>query len=318
MIACLLILVSTHTYADVWDEVPPVPIPAPAQVSVDDLKTAIKDLNFEHALRILQDLAVQKYHELLTNPDSLQKLVDKLKNVLEDDSKSDVEKKDTVLTMINESMGEFKSEPSGSANLALKYSIDYGVSRLEWDNNVVIDKCSGNFVGWECLEWGYDYQGYYGCLNDRYSARYWEDHVLRIPDYHIYKLINGVEEAVTKIQGTRSVQRNQVSVSTDDNWVNIIKQAYDFSEFEPIKAPEGKVVWLDINAGYRNQGDTVAYRVEIDNSSTKYGSCGGNLTKDGTSILDGNGDGRVDFIPASEYPSSVAAWLIPINHLLLN
>jgi hypothetical protein len=82
---------------------------------------------------------------------------------------------------------------------------------------------------------------------------------------------------------------------------------------------QNRVFWYDYFSDYRNKGQTLSYKVVADDSAYKFGKCGSINRYESISIGDINGDGKLDFIPNSEYAKYFGrhyGWLIPIISLL--
>jgi hypothetical protein len=131
--------------------------------------------------------------------------------------------------------------------------------------------------------------------------------------------VSGVEKLIAKIPGNQIVQRNSFGIGP--NIGTDILNAYNYYKKIP-KFPiqNGRTMWYDIHADYRNKGETLAYHVVSDDSSTKYGNCGNRHNYDTVTIADADGDGRMDYIPTegyAKYFGKYYGWLTPLLGSLL-
>jgi len=308
-IAVLLLLLPLWTHADVL--LPDLPEPYQAEITYGDIWNAFLNAEFAYATRLLTDKVYQELMQALNNEKKiavlLQKLAQKLAPLLNDPNKSNAEKGQAIVKEIEMSLEPYESAPVGDLNLAFKHSIEYGVTRLTWDKKVTVDECPGALCQWQC-----DCDPFFGCSNCVWSCRTWKDYVRKEPDYYIYRILNGQEKLITKLKGRREIHRESITFSADV-W-STIKSAYDFDRDFRFGVDDSKAFFHDLNSDYRNQGQSLAYRVVADNSPYRFGNCGVSETFSSTGWVDQNADGRIDFIPPEGYAryfGKYFGWLIP-------
>ncbi len=294
-----------------------LPPPYPYSISSGNIKDAILNGNIEYALRLVKDKAYQELYKKLSDErqvaELVKKLAEKLEKELNDDAKTNEEKSVAVLQIIEESMEPYKSTPKGEINLSLQHSISSGVTRIEWDKMIEVDVCKSRYIGLEC---SYDQYGIQQCS---YTFKYKDEYVTKIPDYYIYKIVNGNTSLITKINGVRSVSANSISIGSNIDGFKLLKEFYDFKKYDIPNINTDKAFVYDPWSDIKNQGDTVSYRVLTDNAPYRYGDCGTSESYSVTAAFDTNGDGHADFIPDSVYDSYRAqafSWMVPVLNLL--
>lgn len=282
------------------------PEPYPFSVTYNDIRRAILDGHFKYALKLAKDLATIELKKALNDEKKLLVLVNtlsaQLKKILDDPNRSDEEKSKAVMGLIEQSLGPYQSIPAGSLNLKLKHSIEYGVTQLSWDQKLRRDTCREAIV---VIPFGTQYVEYY---------------FLSIPTYSIYRITNGQSRLLTTIEGMTTFTENTFSFdpAKPDVW-KAIRDIYNFYKNIPSGGVSGdRVLFDDLNSDYRTIGTTVSYKVVANNPQVgRY--CGGAEYHESTAVLDGNGDGRADFIPQAEY-SRIAGkyygWLVPVLSII--
>ncbi len=313
------ILLLIPSFNSMADDLPDLPEPVPIEINEQDIVDALLDGNFSYAINQIENILLQNTYQKLADEKYIAKLVirlaEKLKEVINDESKTDRKKKEDILRIIDQSMSSHASSPNGDLNLAFKHSIEYGVTRLQWDHNIVVDSCEGVFCGFVCETWTPEN----GCTTYSWQCEYWTDYIKRVPDFYIYRQVDGVESLITKLKGSKFSQRH-VNLSISSNVFNSIKSIYEYytDNFE-IDVPDGKAFWYDFNSDYRNVGESLSYRVVADNTPYLSDTCNTRVTKQSTSSVDSDGDGKADFIPQSEYDALFGkyyGWLVPVITLM--
>jgi len=302
-------------------DLPDLGTPAPIDVDLEDVWDAIKDENINLAMNLFGNLHLQELREKLYSKDwwlrvtneYLTKYVTReLKKIEADESKSDEEKALEIAELIEYSFGDYTSQKSGSHNLTLQHSMDLGVTRLTWDRKEEVDSCDGLM-----LDCGYsiDKNGWQNC-----SLIKWTDYVYKIPDYHIYKLINGEKKHIKTYRGIQLISQKSYNFSLDNPWYKNLKEIYDYKTDDYPGVAEDKIIFDDMYSDLYDKGDSVSYRVVSDNTPYQLGKCGSSERYTSDVALDANGDYMADFIPKKEYDALFAknnAWLIPVITLLL-
>ncbi len=286
---------------------------------------AVRQGMLASAYELTKNLAIQEIRQQLYTEKgialNLKKLAEFLASKLNDPATTDTQKADLIFTTIDNSIEPYQSTLTGSLNLSLRHTIEYGATRLEWDRKPVYEACKGAAYVWQCK---LDFDG--NCMRDNYgliiyewSLLVWTDYVTREPDYYVYRNVSGIEKLVAKIPGNRIVQRNSFgigpSIGTD------IYNAYTYyKNIQKFPVTSGRTMWYDIHADYHNKGATLAYHVVADDSSTKYGNCGNNHHYETVATADADGDGRMDYIPAegyAKYFGKYYGWLVPILNTVM-
>ncbi len=228
---------------------------------------------------------------------------------------------------------DYSSEPSGDLNLKVMYSLDNQVAKLEWDNGIQLYETTFDYATIS----GYDIYNQ-PILN---GVTYIDVYVKQYPTYHIYRIVDGVEEELATIEGynvseTPYAHCNIYYVDGYGWFDDCVRENY-LSTSNPYTIEDTKIQFTDLLAPYALQGKTVEYKV-IAQTERKINSvphdwtpiwfagsyayyAGYDTTKTNQIWLDGNADQYVDFVPKEEYDKLFGkyySWLIPTTTLLLN
>jgi len=281
-----------------------------------DIWDAIKSGDIAYAKKLTGDIIYQELRQTLNDEKRLSVIVEKateaLLAVLNDNSKTDETKADEIAVLIDSMLASYESAPTGQLNLTFKHALEMGVTRLTWDRMIEVDNCSGYSVTTYC---DFDSNGVYGCYN---SYVWTETYVYKQPDYYIYRIVNGQERLITRLVGLRQVQSNTI-FDTSSPW-KTAKGVYNLYNHDT-GIDESRAFFYDLNADVRNVGDTLAYKVVADNNPQQARKCGTSEVWRSTATADIDGDGKMDYIPDSEYQALFGkyyGWFIPVITMNLN
>lgn len=294
----LCVLVATTAKADY------VVVTPPSDIRYQDILSAAKAGNLEYAYRLLEDAVYARLKSeiydakrLAVNVDKLLSLVDKIVN---DPSATEEEKSAALIRALDNALIEAPSAPTGSLAIVMKHAPEYGVVRLEWDRMVEVDECKG------------------GMYMTRDGVTWWEawiDYVTKVPDYYIYRVVDGQEALLATLRGSQIISRESVTITKwADLWDLYKMLTTEFS------VDQSKAFWFDYDADMRTGGTTLSYKVIADNSAYKYGRCGTSESYVSTAVFDGDGDGYADFVPKREYAvyfGKYYGWLVPVVSLMV-
>ncbi|MDH5301957.1 MAG: hypothetical protein OEW58_11405 [Gammaproteobacteria bacterium] len=288
--------------------------PYPTTITYNGIVDALLDGNYDQALALTENFIYQRVRQELNNEKTIPILVSqiakRLEIILNDNTKTKDDKSKEIIKIIENSISEYKTSPSGILNIEVGHSIEYGVTRLSWDKKIEVDTCEGGAAGWICGQTD-DFTG--ECISWTLYTDYWKDYVRKEPDYYIYRIVNGTETFLTKLTGRSEIHRESLSFSPDV--FKTVKSIYDYDSTFKFNIPDTQAFWYDFNSEYRNKGDNLHYKVISDNSAYKYGNCGSSEKYTSTVWADYDGDGKMDFIPNAEYQKYFAkyyGWLVPV------
>lgn len=284
--------------------------PVPLEVSYPDIVKAVWQGNYEYAKKMITTAIYREIRQKLNDEKFIRvilaKLQDELNKIFDDPSKTNEQKGIEIMKLIESTLSQYKSTKIGALNVMLEHSIEYGVTRITWDDKVAIDTCKEWYLQTVC-EGG-------TCRTTWVETTLF---IRKTPDYSVYRILGGKETLLTKLKGYRDISGKTFSVSS--NVWGTLKSAYKYFNYEMNIEP-GRGVWFDYNSDYRNKGQTLSYKIVSDD--VPYG-LGGSCTTDHsyTSIAhqDINGDGKADYIPETEYAKYFGkyyGWLIPTILLL--
>jgi hypothetical protein len=304
------------------EQLPDLGEPYDIEIQNDWIIDAILDANFKSAAKLIQERIYQELKQRLYDEKTIaiivSRLAQELEKILNDPNKTDAQKGEDIIMLINASMEDYKSTPEGNLNLEFKHSIEYGVTRLTWDKKIETDTCKTYYAEMTCTDWyGSLCWGWEDGCSCSYSGYYKTEYVKKEPDYYIYRIINNQETLITKLLGNRQIKTKTISFS-EDIW-DTAKSIYDFTQDVEFDVGNDKAFFYDMNSDYRNVGDSFSYKVVTDNSPYKYGNCGSSESYVTISSPDSDANGRMDFIPDSEYAKYFGkyyGWLIPVITML--
>lgn len=287
--------------------------PYQRDISFGAIKDAFFSGNFVYGTKLIQDLAYREIRQKLNDekliPTIVAELAKKIEKILSDSAKTDAIKSEEIVTLIESSLGKYESAAQGDLAISLKHSIDYGVTKVIWDKKVETDRCEGGAAGFVCYE---RYQGQ--CTNSSWTVTKWTDYVQKVPDYYLYRVVDGQDTLLTKLAGRQEIHRESLDFSA--NPFSSLWSIIRYDDTYSFDVDGSKAIWYDFNSDYRNKGQTLSYKVVADNGPYKFGDCGTSERYETAATADSNGDGKMDFIPDSEYQKR-NAWLVPVIALLL-
>jgi hypothetical protein len=282
------------------------------EITYEQIGNQILEGNYQYALDLAQDLVLQELREVLNDPKQVYAAYESIKSqvdaILYDSARTENQKAQDVTKLIDSMLESYSSPRVGELDLSFSHSIEFGTTRLSWDKMTEIDECVGQYVGYICYEWDGG-----ACLYGEYIAEYWVDYVRKIPDYYIYRIVDGQEKLITKLSGHRDVHRESMSFSSDIYETVKSVLGFDF-DYSP-DLDDSRALFYDVRSDLRGFGTTLQYRVVATNAPYKYGECGSSEVYDVAAYVDQDGDGRVDFIPNNVYSEHWGrgnGWLVPI------
>ncbi len=336
LILCLYILIgillpAKQSLASVYElggiDLPDLGTPTPRIVRYEEIWSAIKDGNINLAVNLIENKVLEEFRKKLGSESKIkheiavwlkngggQEIVDELNKILNDRSKSEEEKALDISEIIESTLSLYESQMKGSHRMKIQHSIGLGVTRLTWDQKEEVDSCQGG--GIQCTG---TFGDSFGGSSYRCNYTYWTDYVLKIPDYYIYKIVNGESKLLRKYKGFSSVSRNRISVSSNDPWASLAEGLYAYDKFDKVQISQGRRYFDDMFSNLYDKGDSIAYKIVSDNSPYKGKYCGSSERITSSVALDSNGDYFVDFIPKKEYAKfrkEFYPWLVPIIYLL--
>lgn len=284
--------------SEVWPPIVDTPL-APA-----DILNELSHRNYQAAWRIAKDLAIiqarQQVHNYFNSKVRMTKLAADLNKIIDDPSKTDVQKEDDLLQVTDASLEPTISARSGVLNVTMQHSIELGVTRIEWDDKVRLGSCSGGGVATSCSSTA----GVWSCnASGNYSTVYYKSQ----PDYAIYRIVNGQETVITRIKGALQNSGSPALSLTDNLWKTgwSFAKAYYSSLNKPYRdVVPGRAFFYDFNADMHEPGQTLQYKVVTHDDwllppSVCGAGTGGTTTT--TVTADGDGNGRMDYLTNADY-----------------
>lgn len=265
----------------------------------------IRDRNFAALWRLAKDAALAYARDQILHNANLPyiggQLAMRLRAIIDDPAKPPLQKYDELLQLTDNSLEPTKSPASGVLNVTLQHSIELGVTRLEWDDKARTGSQSGGQVTTNCVGW----TGQMSCTE---SASYSTCFYRSQPEYYIYRVVNGQETLITRIQGSL-VSSGDVGITFNDSLFQSAWSAakYYYTVQLSGKYPDvkpGRAFFYDFQADLREPGTTLSYKViSSDDFFVSPYVCGARTGKTYTAtvVSDGNGDGRMDYLPAADY-----------------
>jgi hypothetical protein len=259
--------------------------------------------NFRFAFRLAKDYAIAQIRQELLNGKKIPvlgaKLAMQLNKIIDDPAKNQIQKEDEIFLLINASLEPQATAPVGPLNLTLRHSIEFGVTRLEWDQKTAHDACDGGFAGFQCTDSGPN--GTLQCTGQGSASTVY---VRREPAYQITRIVNGVSKNVTVLAGLQEMHTRTIDFGYSFRSVLLASLKYyyytnygaPFSDIAP-----GRVIFYDFHGDFVQKGDTLSYKVFSGDGLYRYLDCGAIHNLESTAIADGNGDGLMDFIPVAQY-----------------
>jgi hypothetical protein len=280
--------------------------------------------NYRYALQLAKDFAVQEARKKINDGTAAKVLVSRLaaalNKIIDDPGKTQVQKEDEIFALINASLEPQSSAPVGPLNLTLRHSVEYGVTRLEWDAKTVEDTCYFGTISGTChIDSGLNPQSCSTAGNGGW-ARYY-----RQPEYIVLRTVSGQSTGLTRMPGY--AEARSTGQPFDDLWTSVrgfLRDYYQqhYGEPFPNAVPPGRVFFYDVHGEFRDPGTTLSYEVLSDDVvGGLYQGCGGRHGYRSVAVADSNGDGRMDYLPASAYSKYFAkyyGWLPGVVNSLLD
>jgi len=332
------LLASTAAHAQVFSPLPPsvwpqvVPTP-----SASLIWQWLRDRNYEALWRLAKNEAIKagmkEVQSYMKSPVKMTKLAAQLNAIFDDPALTPVQKYDRLIQLTDASFEASTSAPSSPLNITMKHSIEFGITRLEWDDKVRNGSQDAVRATGTCIGSTTD-------LNCSWSGRFSRCYYRAQPDYFIYRVVNGVTTQITTIKGYHESRGTQ-GFTFNDNlfksaW-NAARAYYDSLSGNYAAPPvaNGRAFFYDFQADQRPPGSTLSYIVStfdnwlfpvVDTDGDGYGdstACGaatGSLNT-GTAVADGNGDGRPDYLTNADYAKywgKYNGWLPAVLNTLLD
>jgi len=331
-------LISGHASAQVFSPVPPsvwpqvVPTP-----SANQIWQWLRDRNYAALWQLAKNEAVKagmkEVISYMKSPVKMTKLAAQLNAIFDDPTLTDLQKYDRLIQLTDASFEAPTSAPSGLLNITMKHSVEFGITRLEWDDRVRNGSQDAVRATGTCLGTTTD-------LNCNWSGRYSRCYYRAQPDYFIYRVVNGVTTQITTIKGYHESRGTQGFTFND----NLFKTAWNAAKYYytdvlhgTYAAPpvaQGRAFFYDFQADQRPPGSTLSYIVStfddwifpvVDTNGDGYGdstACGAatGALHTATAVADGNGDGRPDYLTNADYAKYWAkynGWLPGVINSLL-
>ena len=235
--------------------------------------------------------------------------VKELEKLLDQQGKSDEEIGAEIVDLISSTIEPYSTEEFSALNIKIEHSILYETTFISWNDLIKTD--SGPYAYQRCT----------GVIGGDYNCwfEYGTEYLTQYPDYSLYRVVNGVETLITKINGQSLYSLQKIRIGT--GLIDFFKDAKKYREFhDKFGAEDGRMIWEDPRAGDRNQGETLSYKIIADNSPYKRGGLGHSNTWEGFINADVGGDRRMDYIPDSVYNTlwfKQNPWFTPIITFIL-
>jgi hypothetical protein len=320
-IILLLVLLPSIALAAIDAELPDLGEPYDEEITFNRIRNAFANGHYDLAVNLsLEALYVKARQKLLDEKNILvvaEWLGEELQDILNRTDLTDKEKGEEVVKVILSTLEPYEFVKSDTLGISLKHSIEYGATYISWEDKTAYDTC----WGWYVSVVYYDECDNYGCeTKKKYEYEYIKEYLTQVPDYYIYRIVDGEQVLVTKIKGYKNVDTKSYSLSSEDGWTDLLSSAYDYYQDIPEAAlEEGRLSWLDLHSDVRSAGETLSYRVVANLKPYKAGSCGSSTKYSSTISADADGDGKMDFIPTSAYQKYFGkyyGWMIPVLSMI--
>jgi len=295
--------------------------PFDQEINFNAIRSAFSSGNYDMAFNLSIELAYEKARQALLDKKNLKiiirKLAEGLQELINNPNMTNEEKGEEVARMIAASLEPYEYVVSDQLNTSIKHSIEYGTTFLTWDDKTEFSKCYGLYVK-SVMKTVCDYWGCHDEWVDVYEYR--DEYLTQVPDYYIYRIVDGEQKLISKIKGYKNVSFKTYGLSPEDGWSGLAKNAFDYFRNTPeANVEEGRLFWFDLHADIRNMGETLSYRVEADLKPYRGVDCGSKNKYASTIVADSDGDGKMDYIPESAYQKYFGkyyGWLVPVITLL--
>jgi len=294
----------------------------PQEISGSQILDAIESGQWWYSLRLIEDGVVDYLHSEGAKKRFAQfiknKAVPELQRLFNRTDLSDEQKKEEAKRLVEQSILPFESTPVGELNVSYKQSLDYGFTRVIWDNKTKVELCEKVILWnpvweeqWKCD----DYGNCYWTWDWTWYLMYEKFIGTRQPDYYIYRVVNGQDHLLTVLKGKLTNVVESATISPD-LWKSLTS-VYQFTQDSQVNLPT-RAFFDDFNELKLNTGDRVSYKVISDISPYTGSYCSSTEKYSTTASLDADGDGRADFVPSIEYSKRLPATWLPAVFDVLN
>jgi hypothetical protein len=311
------------------------PSPYEKQVKVGDIADAIFRGDWKHALDLAADYAT-KYLSTCSNQQKIVSALSKasktIKKIVDDPTKTEEQKRAEVYKLIDDSIlasqGTNRLGDINEANASYRYSLSYGIARLEFDVTARDDRCA-QYWG---IRLDYSFPDFYtgAITSGGVTYSYVEARHYRTPNVYIFRQVSGFpEELVVRFDGqTRGGLTTSSWGGPGRSWVDATWDAARTIAWQRLlKRYNGKptqaVTRMSVDlptSAYLQPGRTLAYRIAEEWPRwdfPKGNNCEQTFYKHSLIYIDSNADGRVDALTAAEYSAHFAALRDPAETMLL-
>jgi hypothetical protein len=303
--------------AEIDIELPDLGEPFDQEITFNRIRNAFSNGHYDLAIHLslekLYITARQKLTDEKTIAVIVSKAAEKLEEIVNRNDLTRDEKGEEVVKVIVSTLEPYEFITSDALGISLKHSIEYGASFLSWNNRTKFTKCKGLYVKTIIRE----VCDMYGCHDEQYYIpEYRDEYVTQVPDYYIYRVVDGQQKLLTKIKGYANLKFNTFGLSSDDGWTDLVVNAFNYYRNIPeATVEEDRLFWLDLHSDVRSLGESLSYKVVADLKPYKIKDCGSNDQFSSTISADADGDGKMDFIPSRAYDKYFGkyyGWLVPV------
>jgi hypothetical protein len=276
------------------------------------------DINYAKILisnAVLEYLRSDKFKKQATQW-GIDYVVEKLKKILNDPSKTEAQKIDEIGRLIDLSILPYESQQVDLLSLSYRASLEYGLARLSYNAFNRYEKCG--------LESGFTTQttlNITGPSSTVYIPYYYDIYALRSPTIRVYRVADGIPDALilTFAGSTRSDKVGGILGFNDSTW-STIKDAYNLARnLRPDNLAFMSRPFVDVPLlPYLSSERRTGYRIVQDYAS--YLQCSA-VSTSSQIWMDENKDGIPDIIPRTVYSAFLGKIYAPklavVNALLL-
>lgn len=299
--AVFLLLLSVNAIAN-DSNLPDLPEPFRPEIPFSRMWDELMEGNFEHAWNLLKKETYRRAKEAWDDEETWARAAEwageELDKHLNAESKTDLEKGADIANMIAATVEPYSASEYGPLGVKIEHSIMFETTFISWNDLIKTDECE--YFYWKRICEGNE------CWNEWTAG---QDYLVQVPDYSVYRVVNGVDTLVTKIKGIKKITKNRLTIDANDfGWKDTLsdlrkyKKAHDdfYSAFD---AESNRIVFMDFKAGARSQGETLSYKIIADNGSYKGRYCGHSNRWEAFVNADSDADRKMDYIPADVYGS---------------
>lgn len=313
-----ILLMPCVASSEINSNLPDLGEPYEQEVTFDQIRSAFANGHYDLAFNLCLESAYIKARQALLDEKNLKiiitKAAEKLQEIINRPDLTDEEKGEEAVKIIVATLEPYEYMVSDALNTSIKHSIEYGATFISWDDKTAFTQCWGWYLNVEVIDCDAP------CDPFVYTWEYRADYLTQVPDYSVYRIINGNQKLLAKVKGYKHIKQNTFGLSLDDGWTDLASNAFDFYRDIPeATIEEGRRFWIDLHSDVRNKGETLSYRVVANLEPYKANSCGSNDMFSSTISADADGDGKMDYIPTNEYDKYFGkyyGWLIPTIALL--